>query len=135
MPIRSRRDRVAVVHNGIIENFLALKARADRSRLHLPKPNRYRSRRRHGDALSAVRADAQQAVEKTLARLDGAFALVMLFSGHSDLLICARRGSPLAIGYGEGEMYVAGIDSGLVRLGPPKNLPNAGNWTGGYNPA
>ena len=46
-----------------------------------------------------------QAVARTLARLEGAFALVFLFAGEHDLLICARRGSPLAIGYGDGEMY------------------------------
>ena len=47
-----------------------------------------------------------QAVARTLERLEGAFALLFLFAGEHDLLICARRGSPLAIGYGNGEMSV-----------------------------
>ena len=42
---------------------------------------------------------------KALERLEGAFALAFLFAGEHDLLIGARRGSPLAIGYGDGEMY------------------------------
>ncbi len=57
----------------------------------------------------------QQAVAKTLGRLEGAFALVFLFAGEHDLLIGARRGSPLAIGYGDGEMF---LGSDALALGP-----------------
>ena len=52
---------------------------------------------------------------KTFERLDGAFALVFLFAGEHDLLIGARRGSPLAIGYGDGEMY---LGSDALALAP-----------------
>jgi glucosamine--fructose-6-phosphate aminotransferase (isomerizing) len=54
-------------------------------------------------------------VAKTLGRLEGAFALVFLFAGEHDLLIGARRGSPLAVGYGDGEMY---LGSDALALGP-----------------
>ena len=47
-----------------------------------------------------------EAARQTVARLDGAYALCFLFGGHEDLLVAARKGSPLAIGHGEGEMFV-----------------------------
>src|SRR5713101_3178289 len=70
-------ERVAVVHNGIIENFRALRA--------------------------------------ALTQLRGAFALGFIFAGEADLMIGARNGPPLAIGYGEGEMY---LGSDAIALGP-----------------
>ncbi len=98
-------DNVALVHNGIIENFLELKDEL-------------------GDRASAITSETdtevvahvinkymdeglspKEAVAKTLPRLEGAFSFVMIFRGHHDLMVGARRGSPLAIGYGEGEMY------------------------------
>src|SRR6185369_7503169 len=60
----------------------------------------------------------QQAVEATLPRLRGAFALAFLFEGEDDLLIGARKGSPLAIGYGKGEMY---LGSDAIALAPFTN--------------
>ncbi|MBP7240416.1 glutamine--fructose-6-phosphate transaminase (isomerizing) [Amaricoccus sp.] len=110
--------RVAVVHNGIVENFRALRAEMEAEGrtfesetdtevvAHLVD----RGLGNGGDPLSAVRA--------ALARLEGAFALVFLFEGEDDLLIVARRGSPLAIGYGDGEMYVG---SDALALGPLTN--------------
>src|SRR6202041_1327817 len=57
----------------------------------------------------------QDAVYTTLGRLRGAFALVYLFEGEEDLLIGARQGAPLAIGYGDGEMY---LGSDALALAP-----------------
>jgi glucosamine--fructose-6-phosphate aminotransferase (isomerizing) len=57
----------------------------------------------------------EQAVMAALRRLDGAFALAILFAGHDDLIIGARKGSPLAIGHGEGEMY---LGSDAIALAP-----------------
>jgi glutamine---fructose-6-phosphate transaminase (isomerizing) len=108
-------DRVAVVHNGIIENFRelreALEARGAVFRtetdteivLHLV------------DGLLAKGVGPVEAVKATLSQLRGAFALGFIFAGEHDLLIGARNGPPLAIGYGEGEMYL-GSDS--IALGP-----------------
>ncbi len=95
-----------MVHNGIIENFRALRSeleaegRAFESDTDTETVAQLcaRERDRGLDPVAAARA--------TLARLEGAFALVFLFEGEDDLMIAARRGSPLAIGYGEGEMYV-----------------------------
>jgi glucosamine--fructose-6-phosphate aminotransferase (isomerizing) len=99
-------DRVAVVHNGIIENFQELKDElmAD-------------GRRFDSDTDTEVVAQLltsmlerqmtpEDAMGKAMERLRGAFALVVLFSGRHDILMAARRGSSLALGYGDGEMYV-----------------------------
>jgi glucosamine--fructose-6-phosphate aminotransferase (isomerizing) len=99
-------NRVAIVHNGIIENFQELKDELVAE-----------GRRFESDTDTEVVAqlltsmlDKQMSPEQAMAgamdRLRGAFALVALFSGRHDLLLGARRGSSLAIGYGEGEMYI-----------------------------
>jgi glutamine---fructose-6-phosphate transaminase (isomerizing) len=99
-------DRVAIVHNGIIENFQELKDELVAE-----------GRRFDSDTDTEVVAQLltsmlerqmtpEDAMAKVMGRLRGAFALVALFSGRHDLLIGARRGSSLAIGYGEGEMYI-----------------------------
>ncbi len=69
-----------------------------------------------------------QAVARTLARLEGAFALVFLFAGEHDLLICARRGSPLAIGYGDGEMYIGSDSLALAPLTRQITYLEEGDW-------
>ena len=97
--------KVALVHNGIIENFQELR-------------ESLRSGGRAFDTETDTEAvvhlissyldngmTPEEAVAEALPRLEGAFALVMIFSGEENLMIGARRGSPLAIGYGDGEMY------------------------------
>src|SRR5204862_708398 len=69
-----------------------------------------------------------QAVARTLERLEGAFALVFLFAGQHDLLICARRGSPLAIGYGDGEMFVGSDALALAPLTRRIAYLEEGDW-------
>ena len=108
-------DRVAVAHNGIIENFQRL-----RSEL---KGLGYVFQTDTDTEAVAILAthflgqglSPQEAVAKTLTRIEGVFALVFLFAGEHDLLIGARRGSPLAIGYGEGEMF---LGSDALALAP-----------------
>ncbi|MDU8945850.1 glutamine--fructose-6-phosphate transaminase (isomerizing) [Ovoidimarina sediminis] len=97
---------VAVVHNGIIENFREL--RADLSE------KGYETETDTDTETVALLAQhyldqglaPRDAAEQTIARLEGAFALAFLFEGEDDLIIGARRGSPLAIGHGEGEMFL-----------------------------
>jgi glucosamine--fructose-6-phosphate aminotransferase (isomerizing) len=121
-------DKVAVVHNGIIENFQALK-----------KELVGLGHAFHTDTDTEAVAnlvtyhlsqglDPAQAVAKTLARLEGAFALVFLFAGQHDLLICARRGSPLAIGYGDGEMFVGSDALALAPLTRQIAYLEEGDW-------
>ena len=110
-----RAGTVAVVHNGIIENFRELRrdlaaegivpeSETDTETVALLTAHHISAGM---DPLTAVRA--------TLARLEGAFALLFLFEGEGDLMIAARKGSPLAIGWGEGEMFVG---SDAIALAP-----------------
>ncbi len=121
-------DRVAVVHNGIIENFQTLKRELVGLgyRFHTETDT-------EAVAILATHHLAQglapaQAVARTLERLDGAFALVFLFAGEHDLLICARRGSPLAIGYGDGEMFVGSDALALAPLTRRITYLEEGDW-------
>ena len=121
-------DRVAVVHNGIIENFQALK----RELVGLGYVF-HTETDTEAVAILATHHLAQglapaQAVAKTLERLEGAFALVFLFAGEHDLLICARRGSPLAIGYGDGEMFVGSDALALAPLTRRIAYLEEGDW-------
>jgi glucosamine--fructose-6-phosphate aminotransferase (isomerizing) len=109
-------DKVAVVHNGIIENFQELRRELTGLgyQFHTQTDT-------EAVAIMATRYLAEgmtpaKAVAQTLSRLEGAFALVFLFAGEHDLLICARRGSPLAIGYGDGEMFVGSDALALAPL-------------------
>ena len=106
---------VAVVHNGIIENFKEL--REELAQLGLPYKTDTDT---ETVALLAQyylsQGDSPRvAAQKTVVRLEGAFALAFLFHGEEDLMIAARKGSPLAIGHGDGEMYVG---SDAIALAP-----------------
>src|SRR5215467_2772195 len=98
-------DRLAVVHNGIIENFRELREELE------GKGAKFGSETDTEVVAHLVTQEMKEgrspveAVKAALPRLRGAFALAFLFSGENDLLIGARKGSPLAVGYGDGEMY------------------------------
>jgi glucosamine--fructose-6-phosphate aminotransferase (isomerizing) len=108
-------DKVAVVHNGIIENFRELLEDLARDG-YLPKTQTDTE----SVALWVTREidrglDPEMAVARTLKQLRGAFALAFMFKGHEKLLIAARHGAPLAVGYGETEMY---LGSDAMALAP-----------------
>ncbi len=110
--------RVAIVHNGIIENFKTLRAslEADGIRPETDTDTEivaHLINRRLEQGVSPL-----DAVQRTLEELEGAFAFVIMFEGEDDLLIGARRGSPLAIGHGEGEMF---LGSDAIALAPFTN--------------
>src|SRR6516225_4836339 len=107
-------DRVAVVHNGIIENYQALRHELNALGHVFQTETDTEAVATLATHFLAQGLSPQQAVAKTLARLDGAFALAFLFAGEHDLLIGARRGSPLAIGYGDGEMFRDSDASGAL---------------------
>ena len=71
---------------------------------------------------------AVDAVKNTLPRLRGAFALAFLFAGEDDLLIGARKGSPLAIGYGEGETYLGSDAIALAPFTDTVSYLEDGDW-------
>jgi glucosamine--fructose-6-phosphate aminotransferase (isomerizing) len=97
---------VAVVHNGIIENFRALRSDLEADGAVFETETDTETIVHLCNRALAAGAAPVEAARATLARLEGAFALCFLFEGHDDLLVAARRGSPLAVGYGDGETYV-----------------------------
>jgi len=108
-------DRVAVVHNGIIENFRELRERL------IKNGAKFGSETDTEVVAHLVTEEMKkgkppvEAVAASLKQLRGAFALAFLFAGEDDLMIGARKGSPLAIGYGDGEMY---LGSDAIALAP-----------------
>jgi glucosamine--fructose-6-phosphate aminotransferase (isomerizing) len=108
-------DRVAVVHNGIIENFAELRAELQARGAKFSTETDTEVVAHLVTDEMAKGAGPITAVALSLPRLKGAFALAFLFSGEEDLLIGARKGSPLAIGYGDGEMY---LGSDAIALAP-----------------
>jgi glutamine---fructose-6-phosphate transaminase (isomerizing) len=108
-------ERVAIVHNGIIENFQALKRE-------IKAAGRTLASETDTEVVAHLITMALdrglkpvEAMAETLNRLEGAFALAVLFAGEEDMLVAARRGSPLAVGYGEGEMF---LGSDAIALAP-----------------
>ena len=111
-------DKVAVVHNGIIENFRELREELT-AQGYTMKTETDSEVIAHLITAEIDRgASPQQAASRALKRLDGAFAIGILFAGHEGLLIGARRGSPLVVGYGDGEMY---LGSDALAIGPLSN--------------
>ena len=108
-------DRVAVVHNGIIENFRDLRRELETHGATFHSDTDTEVVAHLVTAELAKGKGPIEAVAETLPRLRGAFALAFLFQDETDLIIGARRGSPLAIGYGQGEMYVG---SDAIALAP-----------------
>jgi glutamine---fructose-6-phosphate transaminase (isomerizing) len=108
-------DKVAVVHNGIIENFRELREELQQ------KGHKFATETDSEVIAHLVTDEMKQgrkpaeAVEAALPRLRGAFALAFLFEGEDDLLVGARKGSPLAVGYGNGEMF---LGSDAIALAP-----------------
>jgi glucosamine--fructose-6-phosphate aminotransferase (isomerizing) len=108
-------DLVAVVHNGIIENFRELKEEliADGAVFTSDTDTEVIAHLITREMKTSN--DPVRAVYHALRRLRGAFALAMIFAGYNDLMIVARQGSPLAIGFGDGEMFVG---SDAIALAP-----------------
>jgi glucosamine--fructose-6-phosphate aminotransferase (isomerizing) len=108
-------EQVAVVHNGIIENFRELREELEK------EGAKFVTQTDTEVVAHLVTSELQkgrapvEAVAAALPRLRGAFALAFLFSGQEDLLVGARKGSPLAIGYGDKEMY---LGSDAIALAP-----------------
>ncbi len=106
---------VAVVHNGIIENFRELRAELSAKGKEFHTETDTETIVVLAESYLSQGLSPRDAAEQTIARLKGAFALCFLFDGYDDLLICARKGSPLAIGHGDGEVFVG---SDAIALGP-----------------
>jgi glucosamine--fructose-6-phosphate aminotransferase (isomerizing) len=100
------RGRVAVVHNGIIENYRDLRAFLADHQIVPETETDTETVAMLCDWHLTQGCRPIEAAMKTIAKLDGAYALCFLFEGEQDLIVAARKGSPLAVGWGEGEMFV-----------------------------
>ncbi len=108
-------ELVSVVHNGIIENFRELKEELIRDGAAFTSDTDTEVIAHLITRELKAGNDPVRATYNALKRLKGAFALAMIFRGYNDLMIAARQGSPLAIGYGDGEMFVG---SDAIALAP-----------------
>lgn len=120
--------RVAMVHNGIIENFQEL-------RDELTAKGHVFASDTDTEAVVHLITDylneglsPKDATHKALGRLQGAFALAIIFAGEHDLMIGARRGSPLAVGVGGGEMYLGSDAMALSHLTNKVMYLEDGDW-------
>ncbi len=121
-------DKLAVVHNGIVENFRELRDEliADGCVFQSETDTEVvahlvtRELRKVNDPVKAV--------ENALPRMHGAFALAFLFEGQEDLLIGARQGAPLAVGYGDGEMYLGSDALALAPFTDSITYLDEGDW-------
>ena len=120
--------RVAVVHNGIIENFRELRERL------IANGAKFRSETDTEVVAHLVTEEMNkgkppvEAVAAALKQLRGAFALAFLFAGEDNLMIGARKGSPLAIGYGKGEMFLGSDAIALAPFTDTISYLEEGDW-------
>ncbi len=121
-------DEVAVVHNGIIENFKPLREELiGRGRMFTSDTDTEVVAHLVSEQVEAGKSP-QEAVSAVLPRLHGAFALAILFRRHPDLLIGARLGSPLVVGYGEGETFLGSDALALAPLTQRIAYLDEGDW-------
>jgi len=108
-------DKLAVVHNGIIENFRELREELQKQGAEFKTETDSEVIAHLVTIEMKLGKSPVDAVVASLPRLRGAFALAFIFTGEEDLLVGARKGSPLAVGYGSGEMY---LGSDAIALAP-----------------
>ena len=119
---------VAVVHNGIIENFRDLRAEIAEAGYAFESETDTETVALLAQLHMARGMTPVEAARETIGRLHGAFALCFLFDGEEDLMIAARKGSPLAIGHGDGEMYVGSDAIALAPLTDRITYLEEGDW-------
>ncbi len=121
-------DRVAIVHNGIIENFREIREELT------ARGSNFSSETDTEVVAHLITANLDNGMEpvraagEAFARLEGAFALAVIFNGEHDLMIGARRGSPLVVGHGEGQMYLGSDALALSSLTREVSYLEDGDW-------
>ncbi len=108
-------EELAVVHNGIIENYRELRDELEADGVAFSTDTDTEAVAHLVSRELKKGCSPVEAVKASLPRLRGAFALAFLFAGEDDLLVGARKGSPLAVGYGDGEMF---LGSDAIALAP-----------------
>ena len=121
-------ERVAVVHNGIIENFAELRRELEDQGVKFSTETDTEVIAHLVTEEIKRGASPVDAVKTTLPRLRGAFALAFLFAGEDDLLVGARKGSPLAVGFGDGAMYVGSDAIALAPFTDKVSYLEDGDW-------
>ncbi|HEY4251220.1 MAG TPA: glutamine--fructose-6-phosphate transaminase (isomerizing), partial [Roseomonas sp.] len=120
--------RVSVVHNGIIENHAELREELEAKGQVFETETDTETFARLLDQALAEGATPEEAAAAALKRAHGAFALAMIFAGHGRKLIAARQGAPLAVGYGEGEMFIGSDALALAPLTRRIAYLEEGDW-------
>lgn len=109
-------ERVAAVHNGIIENYAALKKELEQNQCRFETETDTEVIVHLATYYLKQGLSPREAANKTFDRLEGAYAVVLIFSGEDNLMIGTRCGTPLAVGYGEDEMFMASDSYALAPL-------------------
>ncbi|MBT07392.1 MAG: glutamine--fructose-6-phosphate transaminase (isomerizing) [Rhodospirillaceae bacterium] len=121
-------DLVALVHNGIIENFLKLREELE------GQEYRFKSETDTEVVLALIDGylrkgmSPAEATRTMLGRVEGAFALAIIFTGHDNLMIGARRGCPLVVGHGNGQLFLGSDALALVPLTRRISYLEEGDW-------
>ena len=121
-------EQVALVHNGIIENYKELRAELRDAGRTLESDTDSEVVAHLVSRLVEQGSTPQDAVASVLPRLRGAFALAIAFRDHPDLLIGARRGSPLVVGFADGETYIGSDALALAPLTQQISYLEEGDW-------
>lgn len=121
-------ETVAVVHNGIIENFKELREQLEKGGATFTSETDTEVVAHLVSSKIKQGKSPQDAVKEALPMLRGAFALAFVFKDQPDLMIGARKGSPLAIGFGEGEMYLGSDAIALAPFTDTISYLDDGDW-------
>ncbi len=121
-------ERVSVVHNGIIENHAELRAELEQAGQNFTTETDTETVAQMVDLHLKQGMTPSQAAHACLKRLHGAYALAMIFAGHPELMIGARHGAPLAVGFGEDEMFLGSDSLALAPLTRRIAYLRDGDW-------
>jgi len=121
-------EKLAVVHNGIIENFSELRRELEQKGVKFSTDTDTEVVAHLVTEEIKRGASPVDAVKASLPRLRGAFALAFLFAGEDNLLVGARKGSPLAVGFGDGSMYVGSDAIALAPFTDQVSYLEDGDW-------
>ncbi len=121
-------DRVSVVHNGIIENHAELRAELEERGQVFSTETDTETVAQLVDLNLKGGMAPREAAQACLKRLSGAYALAMIFAGHPELMIGARHGAPLAVGFGEDEMFLGSDSLALAPLTRRIAYLRDGDW-------
>ncbi|AZV39966.1 glutamine-fructose-6-phosphate transaminase (isomerizing) [Komagataeibacter xylinus] len=122
-------ERVSVVHNGIIENFEELRRELEAAGQVFSTDTDSETIAQLVDYHLQRGLSPREAAHECLRRLEGAYALAMIFAGHDDMVIGARHGAPLVVGFGDNEMFLGSDSLALAPLTRRIAYLDDGDWT------